>query len=53
MLTELKNSAGKVYAEKIMIVEVGQVTLGGQILTDNLIPLTDDGQPHEARVLMG
>lgn len=32
---------------------VQQVLLDGFPLTDGLIPLVDDGQPHEARILMG
>jgi len=32
---------------------VRQIVHNGVSLPDNLIPLTDDGQPHEVRVLMG
>jgi len=32
---------------------IRQILLDGKILPDSLIPLVDDGQPHEARVAMG
>ena len=30
-----------------------QIMLDGNPLTDNLIPLVDDGQPHDVRIVMG
>ena len=32
---------------------IRQVLLDGNPLPDNLIPLVDDGQQHEVRVVMG
>jgi cyclic beta-1,2-glucan synthetase len=32
---------------------IGRVMLDGNLLTDKLIPLLDDGQTHDVRVLMG
>ncbi|MGE5263849.1 MAG: GH36-type glycosyl hydrolase domain-containing protein, partial [Acidobacteriota bacterium] len=34
-------------------VEVKQVTLDGQVLSGNVIPLSDDGRVHQVNVLMG